>query len=124
MKRTFAIPTEGGKSCAHFGHCEGFALLEVDERNITREWMLTPPVHKPGAYPKFLADEGVTIVIAGGMGAMAQNLFKQNNIEVRMGVGVEAPRELVEKFLRDELGAGENLCTHGEDGESNHECRH
>ncbi len=29
MKRTFAIPTMDGKACAHFGHCQSFAVVEV-----------------------------------------------------------------------------------------------
>ncbi len=123
MKRTFAIPTEGGKSCAHFGHCQEFAILEVEDSDITSELRLAPPVHQPGVYPRFLAEAGVTIVIAGGMGGKAQDLFRQNNIEVHMGVGVEEPRSLVEKFLRDELETGANLCDHGGEDHDHHRCR-
>jgi len=57
----------------------------------------------------------VDVVLAGGMGVKAQDLFQENNIEVRMGVGVEDPGLLVEQFLDDELPAGENLCNHGTD---------
>ncbi len=122
MKRTFAIPTASGKSCQHFGHCESFAIVEVDGGGITNESFLAPPAHQPGSYPKFLADSGVDIVIAGGMGGMAQNLFKENNIEVHMGVGVEAPRSLVEKFLQNELETGDNLCSHGDGQDHDHVC--
>jgi len=31
MKRVFAVPTIGGKACQHFGHCESFAVLDVEE---------------------------------------------------------------------------------------------
>ena len=123
MKRTFAIPTEGGKACAHFGRCEGFAIVEVDGTDITGERQLDPPEHQPESYPKFLADGGVNIVIAGGMGAMAQNLFRQNKIEVHMGVGEEEPRTLVEKFLQDELESGANLCSHEDGDDDHHHCR-
>ena len=113
MKRKFAIPTVDGKSCAHFGHCEGFAVVEVDGSDLGGIDFLNPPVHQPGSYPQFLAQQGVSVVIAGGMGQMAQNLFNQNNIEVLMGVGVEEPLTLVEKFLSDELQTGDNTCNHG-----------
>ncbi len=113
MKRTFAIPTMAGKSCAHFGHCQSFAVVQVDGNEMGEISFLDPPAHQPGTYPRFLADQGVNIVIAGGMGVMAQGLFRDNNIEVHMGVGVEEPRTLVEQFLRNELQAGDNLCNHG-----------
>ena len=120
MKRMIAIPTMGGKSCAHFGHCQSFALVEVEGGEVGDIQFLDPPAHQPGTYPRFLADQGVEIVIAGGMGVMAQDLFKENRIEVHMGVGVEEPRSLVEQFLRDELQTGDNLCNHGaEDHEPN-----
>ncbi len=113
MKRIFAIPTLGGKSCAHFGHCQSFAVVEVDGADVGQVQFMDPPAHQPGTYPRFLADQGVNIVIAGGMGVMAQNLFRENNIEVHMGVGVEEPGYLVEQFLGNELQTGDNLCNHG-----------
>lgn len=116
MKRTFAIPTMGQKSCAHFGHCQSFAVIEADDNQLSEVKFLDPPEHKPGTYPKFLADQGVDIILAGGMGVMAQNLFKENNIQVYMGVGEEAPLTLVERYLRDELKPGENQCNHGTAG--------
>ncbi len=114
MKRVFAIPTLAGKACAHFGHCQSFAVVEADGDQLGELKFLDPPVHQPGSYPRFLADNGVDIIIAGGMGVMAQNLFRENQIEVHLGVGEEEPRELVERYLRDELQAGGNLCNHGE----------
>ncbi len=125
MNRKFAIPTVGGLSCAHFGHCESFAVLEVEGSDITREIFLTPPVHQPGTYPRFLADQGVSVVIAGGMGAMAREIFRQNDIEVFMGVAEDEPRTLVEKFLQDELATGENLCDHdGTEGQAHDHDHH
>lgn len=115
MKRTFAIPTMEGKACAHFGHCQSFAVIEVNGKQLGEVKFLTPPAHQPGAYPRFLADQGVDIILAGGMGVMAQKLFSDNNIEVHMGIGVEEPGSLVEKFLRGELQTGANICNHGTD---------
>jgi predicted Fe-Mo cluster-binding NifX family protein len=112
MKRIFAVPTQNKKLCAHFGHCECFAIIEVEENEVTKELFVDPPVHQPGTYPAFLAEKGVNTIIAGGMGVKAQDLFKQNNIDVSIGVGVEEPRILVEKFLRNELQTGDNLCDH------------
>ena len=120
MMRKFAIPTLAGKSCAHFGHCRSFAVVEVNAAEMGAVQFLDPPAHQPGTYPRFLADQGVNIVIAGGMGTMAQNLFRENNIEVHMGVGVEEPAALVAQFLRNELQTGDNLCNH--DSDDHHRC--
>jgi predicted Fe-Mo cluster-binding NifX family protein len=111
-KKMFAIPTISGKLCAHFGHCEKFALVEVEESKIVRESFVSPPLHEPGSYPRFLADAGVSTIISGGMGQKAQDLFAQNSIEVFMGVGSEEPQKLVQHYLNNQLQVGENLCDH------------
>ena len=110
MEKIFAVPTENKKLCAHFGHCESFAIIEVENNIIVNERYLDPPVHQPGTYPAFLAEKGVSTIISGGMGVMAQNLFKENNIEVFMGIAAEDPAALVKKYLQSELENGDNLC--------------
>ncbi|MBN2426476.1 MAG: hypothetical protein JXR46_09680 [Calditrichaceae bacterium] len=112
MKKLFAIPTENGKLCAHFGHCEKFAIIETVDRKIIDEKYVSPPVHEPGAYPAYLAQQGVNTIISGGMGQKARQLFNHNNIEVHIGVNAESPKILVEQYLRGELKTGENLCDH------------
>lgn len=113
MKRTIAIPTAGGRSCPHFGHCEAFTLIETDDGVVTAERVVRPPAHEPGAFPRFLADAGVDVVLAGGMGVRARDLFAANAIAVHTGIGEEEPRGLAERFLRDELAVGPNRCNHG-----------
>jgi predicted Fe-Mo cluster-binding NifX family protein len=112
MKKLFAIPTEDGKLCAHFGHCEKFAIVETEDQKVVNEEYLTPPGHQPGVYPQFLAQQGVSVIISGGMGMKAQQLFAQNNIEVCVGVNAESPKKLVEQYLKDQLKTGQNLCDH------------
>ena len=36
-KITFAIPVSGGKLCAHFGHCDQFAILQTENGKIIDE---------------------------------------------------------------------------------------
>ena len=108
----FAIPTLDNQLTAHFGHCEKFAIVDVEEKKVVNEEFVTPPVHQPGVYPKFLADQGVNVIIAGGMGQKAQDLFAHNNIEVYMGVQNGSPSELVENYLNNQLQTGQNLCDH------------
>jgi predicted Fe-Mo cluster-binding NifX family protein len=112
MTKLFAIPTEQGKLCAHFGHCEKFAIVETEGEKIIKEELISPPVHEPGVYPAFLAEQGVSVIISGGMGQKAQQLFAQNNIEVCIGVNSGSPKNLVEQYLNNNLQTGQNLCDH------------
>jgi len=112
MTKLFAIPTEQGKLCAHFGHCEKFAIVETENQKIIKEEHVNPPVHEPGVYPQFLAQQGVSVIISGGMGQKAQQLFSQNNIEVCVGVNSASPTDLVQQYLDNQLQTGQNLCDH------------
>jgi predicted Fe-Mo cluster-binding NifX family protein len=111
-KKLFAVPTVAGKLCSHFGHCEKFAIIEVEDDSIVKEDYVTPPAHEPGSFPRFLAESGVSTIISGGMGQRAQSLFAQNNIEVFMGVGSDEPKKLVQDYLNNALETGENPCDH------------
>jgi len=111
-KMKIAIPTENGKLCAHFGHCEKFAVFTTEGEKIVNEEFITPPPHEPGSHPRFLRDLGVNIIIAGGMGNRAQSLFTQNNIQVYYGVPAQDLKELVRTCISNELKSGENFCDH------------
>lgn len=110
----FAVPVNEGKLSAHFGHCQQFAVLDVDpeKKAVLKIELLTPPAHEPGVLPRWLSEMGVCRVIAGGMGQRAQSLFAEKNIEVTVGAPVETPQELVRMFLEDGLVCGENVCDH------------
>jgi len=112
MNKRFAVPIADGKLCVHFGHCQSFAIFETEGQRIIRQDFVSPPVHEPGAYPKFLSDRGVNVIISGGMGQRALQLFSRNNIEVCMGVNADAPERLVEQYLQGGLRTGSNLCDH------------
>jgi predicted Fe-Mo cluster-binding NifX family protein len=113
-KMRIAIPLTEGKLSQHFGHCQQFAIVDVDSnsRSIKNKELLDPPVHEPGALPKWLSGIQVNLIIAGGMGQRAQQLFAQNKIEVVVGAPEEVPEKLVLAYLDDTLVAGENICDH------------
>ncbi|HPC67715.1 MAG TPA: iron-sulfur cluster carrier protein MrpORP, partial [Syntrophorhabdaceae bacterium] len=100
----FAVPTYQGKLCAHFGHCEAFAIIDTDNNgNIIKEVFENPPPHEPGVLPKWLSEKGVNCVIAGGMGSRAQQLFAQQGVKVVTGAQGEYPRDVVEQYLKGTL---------------------
>ena len=112
MKQVIAIPLEEGRLCQHFGHCRQFAIIEAEEGTILRETLLTPPPHEPGLLPVWLAERGVTEVIAAGMGQKAIKLFEQQEIKVHVAAEYKSPRELVADYYRQSLVAGKNACDH------------
>ena len=109
----FAVPTNEGKLCMHFGHCEAFALIDTDSQGkVVNEAYVTPPPHEPGLLPPWLAQQGVNCIIAGGMGSRAQQLFAEQGVKVVTGAQEGEPRAAVENFLKGTLVTGANTCDH------------
>ncbi len=114
-----AIATDGNSVAQHFGRCEQYTLVSIEDgEEVGRENVLSPE-HQPGMLPLFLSAFGITHISAGGMGPKAQDLFAENNIQVI--VGVSGPLEkVIEEFLQGSLTVGESFCEHG----PNHVCDH
>jgi predicted Fe-Mo cluster-binding NifX family protein len=112
MKRRIAVPAEDGRLCAHFGHCRYFSIIDVDDKTISNEQSLEPPPHEPGILPAWIAQQGVTDVIAGGMGQRAIQLFNGHKVNVFVGAQLKSPRELAEDLVKGTLVAGANYCDH------------
>jgi len=66
----------------HFGHAKEFAFANVKNGKVVSMDFQIPPPHAPGVIPAFVGKQGATVIITGGMGSMAVNLFKEQNIEV------------------------------------------
>jgi ATP-binding protein involved in chromosome partitioning len=109
-----AIPLAQGQLCAHFGHCEEFAIVDVnsEEKCVSGIHRHTPPAHAPGVLPQWLGKQNVNVVIAGGMGSRAQTLFAENGIQVVTGATAGGPEEIVTAYLNGALQTGANVCDH------------
>lgn len=109
-----AIPLAEGLLCQHFGHCEQFAFFEVspEGRQLRETTFVTPPEHAPGLLPRWLKEQGVEVVIAGGMGSRAQSLFQEADIRVVTGAPSLSGEEVVKAFLAGTLVTGANTCDH------------
>jgi predicted Fe-Mo cluster-binding NifX family protein len=117
-----AISTENGFVSAHFGRCPTYTIVDIQNGRVTARQEIQNPGHQPGFLPQYLSDKGVEAIIAGGMGPRAQGLFATKNIQTL--IGVQGPvDEVIAKFLRGELEAGQDLCDHGHhhDGAYRHE---
>jgi ATP-binding protein involved in chromosome partitioning len=109
-----ALPVSDSKLCMHFGHCERFEVFDVDDdsKEITAHSAFDAPPHQPGLLPRWLAEKGVTCVIAGGMGSRAVDIFRENGVNVITGAQPGEPDSIVRDFIQGRLVAGENVCDH------------
>ena len=110
----FAVPLANGNLAEHFGHCEEFALVDADgdggaKLNVSR---VTPPAHEPGVLPRWLQEQGVQVILAGGMGTRAQELFSEQGMSVVTGAPAGSPETLVQAYLAGTLVTGDNVCAH------------
>lgn len=114
----FAIPTADDKLCQHFGHCEKFVFIEVleDSKTIISKEEIVGPEHAPGILPPWVAKQGATIILSGGMGGRAQELFAQAGIKVIAGCPSEDPEKVVLDYLNGTLQIGVNGCDHSHCG--------
>jgi predicted Fe-Mo cluster-binding NifX family protein len=113
-KMVIAVPVANGMLAQHFGHCEEFALFEVepDGKTVSDKRVLTPPPHEPGVLPRWLHEQGANVIIAGGMGSRAQSLFSENSIKVVVGAPAEDAEQVVRAHLDGSLEPGVNVCDH------------
>lgn len=109
-----AIPIADGRHAQHFGHCEKFALVDVDPvtKETTASTEVAAPEHQPGLLPPWLKERGVNLIIAGGMGSRAHSLFQTASIEVLTGAPTETAATLVREYLDGKLVTGANACDH------------
>ncbi|XPV77324.1 MAG: NifB/NifX family molybdenum-iron cluster-binding protein [Desulfovibrio sp.] len=109
-----AIPTAQGMLCNHFGHCEIFTIYDVDmdAKTILATEEKTPPPHAPGVIPKWVGEQGVNIVLAGGMGHKAIEIFQQNSVDVVTGALPASPEAIITDYLNGCLKTGANACSH------------
>jgi predicted Fe-Mo cluster-binding NifX family protein len=116
----YAIPVTGGRLAAHFGHCEAFAIFDIDESTgqIAGKELVPSPGHQPGFLPGWLAEQGVSGIIAGGMGPRAVGLFEDNRVEVILGAPEDEPEQVLKAYLAGALTTGDNVCDHEHDSHS------
>jgi ATP-binding protein involved in chromosome partitioning len=109
-----ALPTENGLLAGHFGHAPQFTLVDVDDtsRAVQSTAVEDAPPHEHGLLPRWLRDRGVTTVIAGGIGAGAQNLLAEFGIELTAGAATREIGVVVSDYLAGRLETGSVSCHH------------
>lgn len=104
-----AVASEDKIITGHFGHCKNFNIFTTDESRIIDMESVANPGHKPGFLPNFLNDLGVNVIISGGMGGGAVEIFNERNIEVITGAAGDA-KLAVEDYLAGNLKSTGSIC--------------
>ncbi len=107
-----AISTDSRKVSEHFGRCPEFTIIEIEENKIKNKKVIENPGHMTGFLPKFLKEQGVSFVIAGGAGVRAQELFKQFGIKLITGIQGEI-NKVIKSFIKGEIKQGKDFCSPG-----------
>lgn len=103
------VAAMGTTVAGHFGHCENFIFFDTADGTITSVETVPNPGHRPGFLPNFLADRGAKVIISGGMGGGAVEIFNERDVEVIIGIQGDA-REAVERYLKGELVSTGSIC--------------
>jgi predicted Fe-Mo cluster-binding NifX family protein len=72
----------------HFGRCAYFTLAEIEDNEIKSTQVIANPYahnHVPGQIPAFIKEQGVNVMLTGGMGRRAVSFFEQFSIDVATG---------------------------------------
>ena len=104
-----AVASEGKMVKGHFGHCEGFAIFETENKQITSSELIPNPGHKPGFLPNFLNDKFVKVIISVCMGCGAVDIFNEKGIEVITGASGDA-QTAVNNYLQGTLKSTGSVC--------------
>ena len=117
MKVVFASADNQGLQgalSAHFGRCPYYTIVDVEDKAVSNMQVIDNPYftnHVPGAVPEFIKEQGAHVMIAGGMGPRALELFNQFGIEA-ITTGVQGSLEdILNAYMRGEI-SGATGCEH------------
>jgi predicted Fe-Mo cluster-binding NifX family protein len=91
---------------AHFGHCDLYTLVTIEDKAIQSVNVIPNVPHQQGgcmAPVQYLADNGTQALIAGGMGFRPLMGFNQVGISVYFGGDAQNVGEAVNAFIEDKL---------------------
>lgn len=121
-----AVPvTKENQIDGHFGHCEFYKVYTISDKN---EIAATKRVDSPQGcgcksdIAAVLASDGVTVMLAGGIGAGAINVLNYSGIEVIRGCSGNAS-EVVELYIRGLIkDSGSSCRQHEAHHQNGHAC--
>ena len=123
MNTLIAVPSNnpGGLDAplgAHFGHCELYTLVSVENGQVCHVDVIPNVPHQQGgcmAPVQYLAEKGAQVLIAGGMGLRPLMGFNQVGIDVYYGGTAKTVGDAVEALISGKLSqfSQEHTCGGG-----------
>lgn len=115
-----AVASDKSRVAGHFGHCEGFHIFHIESNDIIKVEIIANPGHRPGFLPNFLNDAGVNVVISGGLGGGAIDIFSEKGIKVVTGASGSS-EEVVRAYINGDLKSAVTVCKeHMHQGDCGH----
>lgn len=105
-----AVATDGTKVSEHFGKCENFTIVEIENSQVKSKVIINTLGNQHGLLPTFLASHSVNAVIAGGMGEGAKQNLISNRIEIIAGVSGNID-EAIDAYLKGNLKTNDEGCS-------------
>lgn len=111
----------------HFGHCESFGVYTISDNNEVIGFKRVESPQGCGCKSNIaavLASDGVSVMLAGGIGDGAINVLKSNGVEVIRGCTGNAG-EVVEMYIKGIVkDSGSSCSQHGSQHGQGHSCSH
>jgi len=98
----------------HFGRCPYYILVDLDGAEVKSVKAIDNPFfaqHQPGMVPGFINEQGVNVMISGGMGWRAIDFFQGYGIQVATGANGTVG-ETLGRYQRGELSSAEPCNDH------------
>lgn len=108
-----AVPYENGQVFGHFGRTENFKLYDIDGGEIVNAQILNTNGTGHEALARLLADQGVNVLICGGLGGGAMIALTNAGIQVISGASGSTD-DAVKAYLAGELESQDVNCDHHE----------
>ncbi|MGC1392488.1 MAG: NifB/NifX family molybdenum-iron cluster-binding protein [Bacteroidales bacterium] len=123
-----AVPvTKENQIDGHFGHCESYGVFTISEKNKIVEIKSVGSPEGCGCksdIASVLASDGVSIMLAGGIGEGAINVLNNSGIEVIRGCSGDAT-EVVKLYLSGLVeDSGSSCQQHESNNKEGHQCSH
>ena len=124
-----AVTYDNGEVFQHFGKTESFKIYNVEDNTVVSSEVIGSNGTGHGALAGLLAEQGINVLICGGIGGGAQAALTEAGIELCAGSQGNTD-QVVEAYLKGELESSGVNCDHHHheeghscgDHESGHSC--
>ena len=114
-----AVTYDNGNVFQHFGKTEDFKVYEVEDNKVVSSEVIGSNGTGHGALAGLLAEQGIDVLICGGIGGGAQTALAEAGIQLCSGAQGNTD-EVVEAYLKGELESAGTTCDHHH--EEGHSC--